>query len=197
MGIFTSSKPRAEQSAQARLAQAQANANRLRIFLATIATGLDSEGYHYAQRAIGLLVAIAGWPSLVTFIYQLGSIECDVVQMTSEDEGRIMDRTMAKVATNVLLKAYAEPLTLDDVKVMQTVACILMVWWGFSDIAEPKHPIVRLLQHFGGHPFNAVSVEAIQGRMNQIRSRITPGARLAWNDAEQKLSTYGNGLLSI
>ena len=197
MGIFTSSKRRAEQLAQARLTQAQATANRLRTFLAITAAGLDSEGYRYAQRAIGVFVAVAGWPSLVTFIYQLGSFECDAAQITNQTEGWAKDCAIAKTATHLLLKAYAEPVTLADVKDMQTVACMLMVWWGFSDLAEPQHPVTRLLQHFGGHPFNAVSIEVIKSRLDQIQSRITPEACDVWKDAERKMSTYGNGLLSI
>jgi len=197
MGIFTSLKRRTEDAAQARLMQAQANVNRLRIFLPAIAAGLDSNGHHFAQHAIGMFVAIVGWPSLAVFVYQLGSLEADVAKITSEDEGRIMDRVFADVPTQMLLKVYAQPMTLDDIRDMQTIACMLMVWWGFGSAAEePKHPVVRLMQHFGGYPFASSNVEAIQSRFDHIRVRITPEANKMWKQAEQAMKTCGNGLLT-
>ncbi len=194
MGIFTSSKRRAEQGAQNRLTQAQANANRLRIFLPTIAAGIDSEGHRYAPRAIGVLVAIAGWPPLATFVYQLGSVEYDVARITGEDEGYRLDSAIASIATRLLLKAYTDPVTLADVQDMQTIACLLMVWWGLSELAEPQHPVVRLMRHFGGHPFQADSVQASEHHYGQIRRRITPEAYEGWKQAEREMSTYGKGL---
>lgn len=197
MGIFTSSKRRTEDAARVRLMQAQANVDRLRLFLPITIAGLNSEGHHYAQRAIGALVAIGGWPSLSAFVYQLGVVEADVAKLTDENEGRIMDRTFINVATHMLHKTYVEPITLDDVRDMQTIVCMLMVWWGLSALAEePKHPVVRLMQHFGGQPFRTNDVEATLTRLNQIRGRITPEAAKVWKQAEQALSTFDNGLLA-
>jgi hypothetical protein len=164
------------------------------MFLPTIVAGLDSEGHCYAQRAIGLLVAIGGWPSLVTFVYQLGSTEHDAARISNEDAGWRMDRAFVTTATRQLLKTYAEPITLSDVKDMQTIACMLMVWWGLSDLAEPQHPVVRLMGHFGGHPFKADGVQAIEHRFGQIRGRITPEAQEAWKQAERAMSAYGHNL---
>ncbi|HJS86210.1 MAG TPA: hypothetical protein VJ779_12195 [Acetobacteraceae bacterium] len=194
MGIFASSKRCAEQAAQARLTQGQANANRLRMFMPGIAAGLDSEGYRYAQRAIGALVALAGWPSLVTFVYQLGVVEYEAAKLTNEEEGRLMDRAIVTVAARVLLKAYAEPVTLADLQDMQTISCTLMVWWGLSDLAEPHHSVVRLMRHFGGYPFKSSDIQAIEQRFDQIRTRITPEAHAVWKQAEREMGTYGNGL---
>jgi hypothetical protein len=189
MGIFTSTKRHIEQAA---LTQGQNNVNRLRMFLPIIAAGLDSEGYNYAQRAVGLLVAIAGWPSLVTFIYQLGSVECDIAGITNEDEGWRVDRAVAETAARLLLRAYSEPLALADLQYIRAVACVLMVWWGLA--AEPQHPIVRLMQHFGGHPFKTNNVQEIERRFSQIRSRITPETQKVWKWAEQEMSAYSSGL---
>jgi len=131
------------------------------------------------------------------FVYQLGSLEADVAKLTSEDEGQIMDRAFADVPKHMLLKVYAEPMTLEDVKDMQTIACMLMVWWGLSRAAEePKHPVVRLMQHFGGHPFMTNSVEATQARLDQIRGRITPEADKVWKQAEQAMRACDNELLT-
>jgi hypothetical protein len=77
-----------------------------------------------------LLVAIAGWPSLPSFIYQIGQLEFDVGTATNGDEGAILDRVFAVLGTNILLKAYTGPLTSEDVRYMQTIACALMAWWG-------------------------------------------------------------------
>ena len=193
MGFFTSSRRRAEQAAQTRLTQAQANTNRLRMFLPGIAAGIDSESYRYAQRGIGVFVAIAGWPSLVTFVYQLGNVEHDAASITNKDEGWRMDHAITTIATRQILKAYAEPVTLADVNDMQTIACTLRVWWGLSDLAEPQNAVVRLMQHFGGHPFKSNSVQTIEHRFGQIRSRITPESHEVWRQAEREMSTYGNG----
>jgi hypothetical protein len=192
MGSVTSSKRRTEQAPQACLIQPQANVNRLRLFLPTIAAGLDAEEYRYAQRAIGILVAIAGWPSLVTFVYQAGSLEYDIARITNEEKGQRHDRAIAGVAADMLFKAYAEPVTHNDVQDMQTIACVLMAWWGLSDLAEPQHPIVRLIAHFGGHPFKSNNLQAIDSRYAQIRSRITPKAQEVWKQAERAMSIYSN-----
>jgi hypothetical protein len=192
MGIFTSSNHRAEPAAQARLVEAQTNVNRLRLFLPIIAVGLDSEGYRYAQRAIGVLVAIAGWPSLVRFVNEIGNIEYDIARITNEDEGRHHDCAIAGAAADMLLKAYAEPVTFNDVQDMQPIACALMVWWGLSDLAEPQHPIVRLMAHFGGHPFHSNSIHESESRFGQSRSRITPKAQEVWQQAERAMSIYSN-----
>ena len=194
MGIFTSSKRRAEQAAQARLSQAQGNANRLRMFLPFVAAGLDSECYRYAQRAIGLLVAVAGWPSLTSFVYALGFLEFDVAAITSQEDGELKDRAIASVASRLLTKAFAEPLTLRDVNVMQEMACMLMVWWGISDLAEPQHAVVRLIRQFGGHPFQSNDIRAIEQRNDQNSRRLTPDALKVWKQAEREMSTYGNEL---
>jgi hypothetical protein len=194
MGIFTSPRRRAEQAAQTRLTTAQANANRLRMFLPSIAAGLGSEGYRYAQRAIGVLVAIAGWPSLASFVYQLGYLEFEAAQITSEDEGWRMDRAVATTAAHLLTKTFAEPITLHDVQDMQTVASLLMVWWGFSDLADPQHAVTRLIRHFGGHPFKSSDIKAIEHHNDQIRRRLTPEALEVWKEAEREMSTYGDGL---
>jgi hypothetical protein len=132
MGSVTSSKRHAEQAPQVCLVQPQANVNRLRLFLPTIAAGLDAEEYRYAQRAIGMLVAIAGWPSLVTFVYQTGSLEYDIARITDEEKRRRHDRAIAGVAADMLFKAYAEPVTHNDVQNMQTIACVLTLLWQFS-----------------------------------------------------------------
>jgi hypothetical protein len=194
MGIFTTQKRRAEQAAQVQLTQAQANVNRLRMFLATIAAGLDCEGHHYAQRAIGVLVAIAGWPSLEVFVYQLGRVECDFASITNEDEGWRIDRTIAITAARLLSKACAEPIALADVQIMPPIACTLMVWWGLSDLAEPRHAVVRLMRHFGGHPSKSEGAQAIDHRLAQIRSRLTPQTHKMWKLAQQEMSTYGTKL---
>jgi hypothetical protein len=192
MGSVTSSKRHAEQAPQVCLIQPQANVNRLRLFLPTIAAGLDAEEYRYAQRAIGMLVAIAGWPSLVTFVYQTGSLEYDIARITNEEKGQRHDRAIAGVAADMLFKAYAEPVTHNDVQDMQTIACVLMAWWGLSDLAEPQHPIVHLIAHFGGHPFKSNNLQAIDRRYAQIRSRITPKAQEVWKQAERAMSIYSN-----
>ena len=194
LGIFTSSKRRAEQAA---LTQGQTNVNRLRMFLPIIASGLDSEGYSYAQRAIGLLVAIAGWPQLEVFIYQLGSAEGRMAGITNEEEGRRLDRVFPQIAARLLLKAYREPVTLADLHDMKTVACLLMVWWGL--MTEPQHPIVRLMQRFGGHPFKATSDgQEITRRSDQIsnrlRGQITREVQKIWKQAEREMSVYSNGI---
>jgi hypothetical protein len=195
MGIFTSSKRRAEHAAQTRLSQAQANANRLRMFLVPIVAGLDSDGYRYAQRAIGALVAIGGWPSLVSFVYHIGSFEFDFARITNEDEGWRMDRGFALTAMQLLQKAFAGSFTVREVNMMPAVACMLMVWWGVSDLAEPQHAVVRLIRHFGGDPCKMDSVgPAMDQRFRQICSRITPEAHEVWKQAEREMSTYGNGL---
>ncbi len=188
MGIFTSSNRRAEQTA---LIQGQAGAKRLRMFLPIVAAGLESEGYSYAKRAICVLVAIAGWPSLVTFIYQLGSVECDMATITNEQEGRRADRAFAVTAARLIFKAYSEPVTLADLQDMKTVACMLMVWWGLT--AEPPHPLVGLMQQFGGHPFKTDNVREVERRFGQIRSCITSEAQKLWRKAEHEMSIYGNG----
>jgi hypothetical protein len=193
MGSVTSSKRRPEQAPQAYLVQPQANVNRLRLFLPIIAAGPDSEGDRYAQRAIGLLVAIAGWPSLVTFVDQIGSLEYDIARITNEEQRQRHDRAIAGVAADMLLKAYAEPVTHTDVQDMQTIACVLMAWWGLSGFAEPQHPIVPLMAHFGGHPFKSNNLQAIDSRYAQIRSRITPKAQEVWKQAERAMSIYSNG----
>jgi hypothetical protein len=194
MGSVTSSKRRPEQAPQAYLVQPQANVNRLRLFLPIIAAGLDSEGDRYAQRAIGLLVAIAGWPSLVTFVDQIGSLEYDIARITNEEQRQRHDRAIAGVAADMLLKAYAEPVTHTDVQDMQTIACVLMAWWGLSGFAEPQHPIVPLMAHFGGHPFKSNNLQAIDSRYAQIRSRITPKAQEVWKQAERAMSIYSNDI---
>ena len=187
MGIFALSKRRFD---QAILTQGQANINRLRVFLPVTAAGLDSEGYNYAQRAIGLLVAIAGWPSLVTFVYQIGSIEYELAGITNENEGRRADRVIAAIAERLLLKAYREPVTLADLEDMKTVACMLMVWWGLT--AEPQHPIARLMQHFGGHPFKTNNAQEIGYRFDQIRKQITPETQKMWKHAAYGMNAYGS-----
>jgi hypothetical protein len=189
MGIFTSLKRHALQAAQIRLIQAQANADRLRLFLPNIAAGLGDEGYRYAPRGVGVLVAIAGWPSLVQFIYELGSVECDLARLTDGDEGERLDHAVATTGMHLLLKTFAEPLSLDDVADLKTFACILMVWWGLSGLAEPQHPIPRLIRHFGGHPFKTDNLQEV-GRCLQIRGRITPEADKLWKQAERKLSHW-------
>jgi hypothetical protein len=194
MESVTSSKRRPEQAPQAYLVQPQANVNRLRLFLPIIAAGLDSEGDRYAQRAIGLLVAIAGWPSLVTFVDQIGSLEYDIARITNEEQRQRHDRAIAGVAADMLLKAYAEPVTHTDVQDMQTIACVLMAWWGLSGFAEPQHPIVPLMAHFGGHPFKSNNLQAIDSRYAQIRSRITPKAQEVWKQAERAMSIYSNDI---
>lgn len=195
MNIFTSRKRRAEQADQARLVEAQSNVNRLRMFLPAVAAGLDSEGIPYAQRAISILAAIAGWPKLGVFIYHIGDLESKVAKLTSEADGQDMDRAFALVPMRMLLKAYAQPITLEDANDMQTIICMLLVWWGFS-IAneEPNHPVVRLMKHFGGHPFNSSSAEDIKMRFDQIQTRITPEAYKVWKQAEQAMKTFDNGL---
>lgn len=192
MGSFPSSKRRADEAAQARLVQARANVNRLRMFLPLIAAGLDSEGYRYAQRAIGVLVAIAGWPSLVTFVDEIGNLKYDIARITNEEDGWRDHGAIATVVADMLLKAYAEPITLNDVQDMQTIACALMAWWGFSDLAEPQHPVVHLMAHLGSHPFKSNSIQAIDSRFSQIRSRITPEAQEVWKQAERAMSIYSN-----
>ncbi len=166
----------------------------MRLFLPTIAAGLDSEGHVYAQRAVGALVAIAGWPSLVTVVYQLGSIEFDAAKLTNEDDGLHMDRAIATTATRLLLKASTQPVTLADVQDMQTIACMLMVWWGLSNLAEPQHAVGRLMRYFGGHPFKSDNVQEIEHRFGQIRNRLTPEAHEVWKQAEREMSTYNSGL---
>jgi hypothetical protein len=196
MGIFTSPKRRAMQAAQARLSQAQANLSRLRMFVPGVAAGLDSEGYRYAQRAIGVFMAIAGWPSLTPFLHQLGSIERHVASITNEDAGWRKDRAITTVATRQLLKAYTEFLTLTDVDDMQTIACMLMVWWWLSDLAEPQNAVVHLMRHFGGHPIKSDSAQAIEYHFRQLCGLFTPETDKVWKRAEREMSIYGNELLA-
>lgn len=197
MGIFTSRKRRTEDAEQARLMLAQANVNRLRIFIPGVVAGLDSKGHQYAKHAIGMFVAIAGWPKLTVFIYTLGSLEADCAALSSEDKGRIIDRTYALASMESLIKILTNPMTIEDVMDMQTIACMLMTWWGLSYAAEePEHPVVRLMHHFGGHPFSTDSIEAIHARQIQIRGRITPEEFKVWKQAEQAMKAYGNELLA-
>ena len=197
MGIFTSRKRRTEDAEQERLMLAQTNANRLRIFLPAVIAGLDTEGFQYAKRAIGMYLAIAGWPSLTGFIYQLGSFEADLAAVTSGDKGRIMDRAYALASMTHLLNILAKPMTMNDVRDMQTFACTLMAWWGLGCASEePEHPVVRLMHHFGGHPFSTDNIEAILARQIQIRGRITPEAIKVWKQAEQAMKVYGNEILA-
>ena len=116
----------------------------------------------------------------MTFIYQTGSLEYDIARITDEEKRRRHDRAIAGVAADMLLKAYAEPVTHNDVQNMQTIACVLMAWWGLSGLAEPQHPVVRLIAHFGDHPFKSNNLQAIDRRYAQIRSRITPKAQEVW-----------------
>ena len=197
MGIFTSRKRRTENAEQARLMLAQANVNRLRIFIPAVIAGLDSKGFQYAKYAIGMFLSIAGWPPLTSFIYQLGSLEADLAKITSGDKGQIMDRTYALVPMTLLINILAKPMTMDDVRDMQTTACTLMAWWGLGCAAEePEHPVVRLMHHFGGHPFSTDNIEAILARQIQIRGRITPEAIKVWKQAEQAMKVYGNEILA-
>ena len=188
---FSSSNRRAEQTA---LIQGQAGAKRLRMFLPIVAAGLDSEGYSYAKRAIGVLVAIAGWPSLVTFIYQLGSVECGGGAAGEDDErGR---ESVARCALSPSLrhawcsKHSANPSRSLICGVLKAVACLLMVWWGLT--AEPPHSLVGLMQQFGGHPFKTDNVREVERRSGQIRSCITSEAQKLWRKAEHEMSIYGN-----
>ena len=92
----------------------------------------------------------------------------------------------------LLLRAATGPLTLTDVKDVQTVACLLMVWWGLSALAEPQHPVVHLMRHFGGHPFKADNrVEAVIRCLDQIHGRITREGWEMWKWAEREMSLYG------
>jgi hypothetical protein len=192
MGIFTPPKRRTEQAAQTRLTQGQADARRLRLFLPSTIVGLESEGFRYALRAIGALVGVAGWPPLVTFVYQLGEIEYEVANLTNEDKGALIDRVIAILAIRLLHKAYAGPVTLADLNDMQTISCKLMVWWGLSELAEPQDSVVRLMRQFGGHPFKSNNAPAIKQRLDQIYTRITPDAHAVWKQAQREMSAYGN-----